>query len=94
MVARPPAAHARPLRKDATYAERRLWRALGEAMTDWKFRRQHPVGRVEADTKRTQFLEDRGWRAMRFWNNDVIENIEAVVMVIIDELENRQAARS
>ena len=35
---------ARRLRRDATDAEKRLWRALREAFPDAKFRRQTPVG--------------------------------------------------
>jgi very-short-patch-repair endonuclease len=27
-------------------------------------------------------LEERGYRVIRFWNNDVLENIESVVSVI------------
>jgi very-short-patch-repair endonuclease len=35
---------ARRLRRDGTEVENRLWRALRTASTQWKFRRQHPVG--------------------------------------------------
>ena len=31
------------------------------------------------DAKRTLWLEAHGWRVVRFWNNDVIENIEGVL---------------
>ena|SRR5688500_15517152 len=41
--------HARRLRRDATDAEKRLWRALREALPDAKFRRQSPVGPYIAD---------------------------------------------
>ena len=40
---------ARRLRRDATDAEKRLWRALREAFPDAKFRRQTPVGPYVAD---------------------------------------------
>ena len=40
---------ARRLRRDATDAEKRLWRALREAFPDAKFRRQSPVGPYFAD---------------------------------------------
>ena len=36
----------------------------------------------EYDEERTKFLEARGYRALRFWNNDVMNNMEAVVKVI------------
>src|SRR5258708_19172250 len=34
------------------------------------------------DRRRTAWLESRGWRVIRFWNNDVGENIEGVLQVI------------
>jgi very-short-patch-repair endonuclease len=36
----------------------------------------------EIDRGRTCFLQDRGYRVLRFWNNDVLENLEGVVAVI------------
>ena len=40
---------ARRLRRDATEAEKLLWRALRESFPDSRFRRQHPVGRYIVD---------------------------------------------
>jgi very-short-patch-repair endonuclease len=40
---------ARRLRRDATEAEQQLWRALRELPGDYRFRRQHPIGRRIAD---------------------------------------------
>jgi len=34
------------------------------------------------DARRTQFLESEGYRVLRFWNNDVRDNIEGVVEAI------------
>lgn len=34
------------------------------------------------DAKRTAHLAESGWRVLRFWNNDVMENIEGVVTSI------------
>ena len=34
------------------------------------------------DTKRTQYLESRGFRVVRFWNNDVMINMEGVWQAI------------
>jgi hypothetical protein len=31
------------------------------------------------DERRTAVLEQQGWRILRFWNNDVIENMEGVL---------------
>ena len=36
----------------------------------------------EYDAARTQFIENQGHRVMRFWNNDVIENVEGVLEAI------------
>ena len=33
---------------------------------------------VEYDKARSVFLESRGFRIMRFWNNEVLENLEGV----------------
>ena len=37
---------------------------------------------IAYDKARTAFLEARGYRVLRFWNNDVMENIEGVVRSI------------
>jgi len=34
------------------------------------------------DERRTAWLESRGWRVIRFWNNEVNENIEGVLTAI------------
>jgi very-short-patch-repair endonuclease len=39
---------------------------------------QHAVD-VAKDEARTAYLEARGYRVVRFWNNDVLERIEGVV---------------
>ena len=49
MPVRPRAQRARRLRRDATEAEKRLWRLLREIAPHWKIRRQHPVGRYILD---------------------------------------------
>ena len=40
----------------------------------------------ERDTMRDQWLRDRGYRVLRFWNNDVLANIEGVWDAISAEL--------
>jgi len=42
---------------------------------------QHAVRTIE-DERRTRFLEGRGYRVLRFWNNDVLENVDGVAAVI------------
>ncbi|MDO8289616.1 MAG: DUF559 domain-containing protein [Parvibaculum sp.] len=39
------------------------------------------------DAKRTQWLNEAGFRVIRFWNNDVVNNIEGVVELIVEELK-------
>ena len=45
---------------------------------------QHAV--PQADTKRTAWLESEGYRVIRFWNNDVLKNTEAVLQTLYDTL--------
>jgi very-short-patch-repair endonuclease len=97
---------ARQLRRDATEAEKRLWRALREKLPQAKWRRQMPIGPYfadfacfaerliveldggqhasasEYDAARTRFMEGQNYRVLRFWNNDVMENMEGVLETI------------
>jgi adenine-specific DNA-methyltransferase len=36
----------------------------------------------EGDARRTAFLESQGFRILRFWNNDVLQNLDGVWMEI------------
>jgi len=38
------------------------------------------------DAERTTFLESKGYRVLRFWNNDVMNNIDVVLKVIWSKL--------
>ena len=49
---------------------------------------QHGERSVE-DALRTQWLESRGFRVLRFWNNEVEENMDSVLMRILEELDGR-----
>jgi very-short-patch-repair endonuclease len=49
---------------------------------------QHAIRTVE-DDRRTRFLESRGYRVLRFWNNDVLENADGVLTLIQSALEDR-----
>jgi very-short-patch-repair endonuclease len=42
--------------------------------------------RAQADRIRTGALEKQGYLILRFWNNDVLRNIEGVVESIVDTL--------
>ena len=39
------------------------------------------------DAERTQFLQAKGYRVMRFWNNDVLKNLNGVISTIQDALQ-------
>ena len=42
---------------------------------------QHALD-AERDATRTRFLEGEGYRVLRFWNNDVLGNLEGVISTI------------
>jgi very-short-patch-repair endonuclease len=42
---------------------------------------------VEDDTRRSEHLKSKGYRIIRFWNNEVLQNITGVLEVILRELE-------
>ena len=39
-----------------------------------------------ADDARTAIIEAHGYRVIRFWNNDVLQNTDGVLMAIVEEL--------
>ena len=47
---------------------------------------QH-AGQVELDTKRSGYLKEKGYRVMRFWNNEVLQETESVLAVILSSLD-------
>lgn len=51
---------------------------------------QH-ASQINYDIQRSLFLEQRGFKVIRFWNNDVIENtagvLEVIRLVILDITE-------
>jgi len=46
---------------------------------------QH-LDQVDYDVERTKHLESKGYRVLRFWNHDVMNNIDAVLNTIWNEL--------
>lgn len=40
------------------------------------------------DMERTKYLESKGFKVLRFWNNDIDNNIEGIYQVIIHFLNN------
>ena len=50
---------------------------------------QH-LEQAEYDDERTKYLESQGYKVMRFWNNDVMNNLAAVMLAIMNALEKKQ----
>ena len=48
---------------------------------------------VDADRERTAFLERLGSRVMRFWDNQVLTNTDAVLEAILEQLRANSTAR-
>ena len=44
----------------------------------------------EYDEERTKYLESQGYKVIRFWNNDVMNNIEGVILTIVHALEDKE----
>ena len=104
---------ARELRRNATDAERALWRHLRMWQLDgYKFRRQQPIGNYivdfvclekrliieldggqhaeqsNYDSERDAWLRDQRFTVLRFWNNDVLKNVEGVAAGIFETLKS------
>ena len=47
---------------------------------------QH-AGQMELDTKRSDYLKEKGYRVTRFWNNEVLKKTESVLTVILSSLD-------
>ena len=68
---------------------------IGDAVTDFACRSarliveldggQHSE-RAEQDAERTRMIEAHGYRVIRFWNHDVLGNIDGVLEAIRQEL--------
>ena len=92
---------AKSLRKNATDAERFLWKHLrAKQIAGLKFRRQEPIGKYIADfvcfekcivievdggqhspdkdENRDAWFHSQGFEVLRFWNHDVLQNVEGV----------------
>jgi len=41
---------------------------------------------IQYDMKRTNYLIDRGYNVLRFWNNDVLQNTDGVLQEILNVL--------
>lgn len=105
---------AKALRRNATAAERHLWRGLREKLPGVKFRRQVPHGAyvadflyfagkliievdganhaesIEQDANRTRYFEAQGYHVLRFWNHEVMDNLDGVLIRISLSLAERE----
>ena len=43
------------------------------------------------DARRTVWLEGRGWRVLRVWDNDILTNLEGIRAAILEVLHEREA---
>ena len=41
---------------------------------------------VASDAQRTQWLESQGYRVLRYWNNEVLQNLEGVLETLLAAL--------
>jgi very-short-patch-repair endonuclease len=47
-----------------------------------------------ADARRTAFLESKGYRVLRFWNNDILSNLDGVAAIIATAVATPHPARA
>lgn len=45
---------------------------------------------IEYDKMRSEFFKTKGFKVLRFWNNDIDKNIDGVCEVILKELRNNR----
>jgi very-short-patch-repair endonuclease len=43
----------------------------------------HHALQIEADEARTAYLNAQGWTILRFWNGEVLDNLDGVVEVVL-----------
>lgn len=53
---------------------------------------QH-LEQVAYDDERTKYFESLGYRVIRFWNNQVTKELDAVILAIIHALEESQKGK-
>ena len=52
---------------------------------------QH-IEHEEYDAERTGYLETQGYKVIRFWNNDVMNDIDGVILAIMHVMEDRKGS--
>jgi very-short-patch-repair endonuclease len=51
---------------------------------------QHNEMQIE-DNLRSEWLEEHGWKVLRFWSNEVLQNLEGVLEVILQSIPESSA---
>ena len=67
------APNVKRLRTNMTDAEQKLWRALRSRGVE-----------SERDARRDRYFTRQGYRVLRFWNNDVLKNMDGVLSRITE----------
>ncbi|WP_424670727.1 DUF559 domain-containing protein [Candidatus Binatus sp.] len=84
------AARSRALRRDSTEAEKRLWSILRNRNLDGG---QHADEKKRYDDLRTRRLQALGFRVLRFWNREVLQETEGVIQEITRMLSAERSVR-
>jgi very-short-patch-repair endonuclease len=53
----------------------------------------HHLEQQEYDEERTKFLEARGYRVLRFWNHDVMNDIDSVLQAIWNVIHEQEGEK-
>src|SRR5690349_23585410 len=90
-------AYLRMMREDGVHFRRQ--HAIGQYITDFCAPRKRIVIELdgsphleqnEYDEERTKYLRSQGYKVIRFWNNQVINNVEGVIKEIMFALETKE----
>ena len=49
---------------------------------------------VQYDNERAKYFESLGYRVMRFWNNQIIKDMNGVILAITYAIEDNQKGKS
>ena len=83
------------LRSDQLGVNFRRQHAIGPYIVDFVCLKQKLILELDGgqhleqeqyDAERTQFLQAKGYRVLRFWNNDVMKNLNGVISAVQDAL--------
>jgi len=89
-------AYLRLFREDGIHFRKQ--HAIGPYITDFCAPRKKLIIELDGsqhleqekhDEERTKYLESQGYKVIRFWNNDVMNNMESVILAINYALEER-----